>query len=215
MPCLTLSHRVCIILATIQLFSYCNGFLSIRPNTALPSWVQSLKSDNTSIDIQPKKLSRPERKALERQKKEQKSANRRRSQARAKYNLHSNAVSELTPKSGPEDVLRAIKRAQNLHDHHDVRVIANFLMDECGENFAYGYRGSLLARLAVAALHFGNHEVARRAITVRRLKHRPSMLPMESAAVIRGLLRSKNTTEAMDLLYDELKLPLEVSFVFH
>ncbi|CAJ1954570.1 unnamed protein product [Cylindrotheca closterium] len=171
--------------------------------------LQSSGSDDTSVDVKPKKLSRPERKALERQKKEQKSANQKRSQARAKYNLHSNAVSELTPESGAEDVLRAIKRAQNMHDHHDVRVIANFLLDECGEDFAYGYRGSLLARLAVAALHFGNHEVAGRAITIRRLEHRSSMLPMESAAIIRGLLRSENTTEAMELLFDELKLPLE------
>lgn len=100
-----------------------------------------------------------------------------------------------------------------MHDHHDIRVIANFLLEECGEDFAYGFRGSLLARLAVAALHFGNHDVARQAIAVRRLEHRPSMLPMESAAIIRGLLRMKNTTEATELLNDELHLPLEVRSV--
>lgn len=161
-----------------------------------------------------KKLSRPERKALERKKKQQKSVNQKRSQARAKYNLHSNAVSELTAASGPDDVLRAIKRAQKMHDHHDVRVIGNFLLNECGEDFAYGYRGSLLARLAVAALHFGNHEVARRAISVRHRDHRPSMQPMESAAIIRGLLRTHNATEAMEVLFDELHLPMEVCCLF-
>ena len=36
------------------------------------------------------------------------------------------------------------------------------------------------------------------------------MLPMESAAIIRGLLRVKNATDAMEILHDELSLPLEV-----
>ena len=37
------------------------------------------------------------------------------------------------------------------------------------------------------------------------------MLPMESAAIIRGLLRVQNITDAMEVLHDELSLPLEVS----
>ena len=167
----------------------------------------------TSSDKSTKrKLSRPERKALERQKKQQKQANEKRNKAKAKakYSLHSTAVSELSQSSTAEDVTRAIKRAQKLHDHNDLRVIADFLIDECDIGFAYGYRGSLLARLAVAALHFGNTEVARRAITIRRLEYRPSMMPMESAAIIRGLLRVHKATEAMEVLHDELALPLEV-----
>jgi hypothetical protein len=64
--------------------------------------------------------------------------------------------------------------------------------------------------LAVAALHFGNNKVARRAIDIRRLEYRPSMLPMESAAIIRGLLRVHNATDALEILFDELSLPLEV-----
>lgn len=157
-----------------------------------------------------RKLSRPERKALEREKKQSKQFNEKRQKARAKYNLHSMAVSELTQESTADDVLKAIKRAQNLHDHHDLRVIADFLIDECDIGFAYGYRGSLLARLAVAALHFGNHDVARRSIAIRRLEYRSSMMPMESAAIIRGLLRSQNASEALEILHDELALPLEV-----
>jgi hypothetical protein len=159
------------------------------------------------------KLSRPERKALERQKKEEKPMNEKRIKANAKSSLHSTAVSELTQESTADDVLKAIKRAQNLHNHHDLRVIANFLIDECDVGFADGYRGSLLARLAVGALHFGNQDVARRAITIRRLEYRPSMMPMESAAIIRGLLRTQNATEAMEMLDDELALPLEVRHV--
>lgn len=122
-------------------------------------------------------LSRPERKALERQKKlEQERAKRRKPSAAAvasssssPYSLHSKAVSHLTEKSTADDVTRAIKRAQNNHDHHDLKVVADFLINECDVGFAYGYRGSLLARLTVAALHFGNQQVARRAIDIRRL----------------------------------------------
>lgn len=116
-------------------------------------------------DMKPQ-LSRPERKAMERQKKldQQKSKKRK-----PKYELHSTAVSQLTGTSTADDVTRAIKRAQNYHDHHDLKVVADFLIDECDVGFAYGYRGSLLARLAVAALHFENHQVARRAIDIRKL----------------------------------------------
>lgn len=113
-----------------------------------------------------RKLSRPERKALERKKKTQKERSPKR---KPKYTLHSTAVSKLTKESTADDVTRAIKRAQNNHDRHDLKVIADFLIDECDIGFAYGYRGSLLARLAVAALHFGKHEVAHRAIDIRRL----------------------------------------------
>jgi hypothetical protein len=163
---------------------------------------------------QPKgKLSRPERKALERQKKQRQQQPIKKQNP--KYNLHSTAVSKLTTDSTADDVLRAIKRAQNLHDHHDLRVIADFLIDECGVGFAYGYRGSLLSRLAVAALHFGNHQVARRAIDIRRTEYRPSMLPMESAAIIRGLLRVHNVTDAFEVFHDELSLPLEVRRSFY
>lgn len=155
------------------------------------------------------RLTRPERKALERKEKEAKKKNQGNKNKKGKYNLHSTAISSLTKSSTADDVLRAIKRAQNLHDEHDIRNIERFLLEEVDDHFAYGYRGSLLARLAVAALHMANHELARKAIDVRRLEHRPSMLPMESAAIIRGLLRVHNVTQAFDVLNDELSLPLQ------
>lgn len=217
---LALSCWVCSVLIFLQLPGSCKSFASVRNDLRLASTGSfmlqeagggdNLSGEQSKEKPNVRKLSRPERKALERQKKQRKNDSQKRSQARAKYNLHSNAVSELSTDSGPDDVIRAIKRAQKMHDDHDIAVIANFLLEECDESFAYGYRGSLLARLAVAALHFGNHKVARRAISVRRLEHRPTMLPMESAAIIRGLLRNKNATEAMEVLHDELKLPLEV-----
>ena len=76
-------------------------------------------------------------------------------------------------------------------------------------SFAYGYRGSLLSRLAVASLHVNNHDIAERCITARRIYHRSSMLPLESAAIIRGLLRCHYTKDAWEVLDDELSLPLD------
>jgi hypothetical protein len=143
--------------------------------TSIQGGNEEASSERESVEavtVAPKKknkkpqLSRPERKAMERQKKldQQKSKKRK-----SKYELHSTAVSQLTGISTADDVIRAIKRAQNLHDRHDLKVVADFLIDECDVGFAYGYRGSLLARLAVAALHFENHQVARRAIDIRKL----------------------------------------------
>jgi len=173
-----------------------------------------------------RRLSRPERKALERKRKNNRKTNMnhrkhnfadrasllngRRAPGEGRYDLHSTAISSLNKNTTTaEDVLKAIKRAQNLHDVHDIRAIERFLLEEVDHGFAYGYRGSLLARLAVAALHMNNHKLARRAIEERRLQHRPSMLPMESAAIIRGLLRVHNVTDALYLLDDELALPTE------
>lgn len=183
----------------------------------------SSTTDAPSTKPKPKgkrKLPRSERKALEREKKGRNNKkngrsnnnnNKKNNNRKRNYKLHSTAVSQLTASSTAEDVVKAIKRAQKLHDHHDLRVIANFLIDECDVGFAYGYRGSLLARLAVAALHWENHDVARRANEIRRLEYRASMRPMESAAIIRGLLRVHNVTDALDMIADELSLPMEVS----
>ena len=171
---------------------------------------QSNKNNNYQTQKK-RKLSRPERKALERQKKQQRKDLKKRQASKPKYNLHSNNVAQLTSESNAEEVVQAIKRAQNRHDNHDLRVISKFLIDECDEGFSYGYRGSLLARLAVAALHIGNTDCARRSIEVRRRDHRASMLPLEGAAIIRGLLRVHNVSDALEILDDELSLPMDVS----
>lgn len=204
-----------VLIVVLWVLSESEAFVQVRvsssrfPHFADVSLDDSTSPKNNNSSNDKKKLSRPERKALERQRKQQKQQSDRVRKQKTKYELNSNLVSQLSKESTADDVLRAIKRAQNLHDHHDLRVIADFLIDECDVGFAYGYRGSLLSRLAVAALHFGNHDVARRAIDIRRLEYRPSMLPMESAAIIRGLLRVQNATDAMEVLHDELALPLE------
>jgi hypothetical protein len=87
--------------------------------------------------------------------------------------------------------------------------IAAFLIDECDENWGYGFRGSLLSRLAVAALHMQEIEIANSAINTRRVYERPSMQPYESAAIVRGLMRANKIDKAWIVLEDELRLPLE------
>ncbi|CAB9499383.1 GTP-binding protein EngB [Seminavis robusta] len=170
----------------------------------------AMSSDENNGREKAPRLSRPQRKALERAQKQQKQQKVQQKKKNAKhFKLHSQAVSSLTSQSTADDVLRAIKRAQNLHDAEDLQTIEKFLLEEVDETFAFGYRGSLLSRLAVAALHMNNHELARTAIDVRRVECRASMAPMESAAIIRGLLRVHNVTDALEVLADELSLPLE------
>lgn len=104
---------------------------------------------------------------------------------------------------------RAIKRAQNLHDIHDLTTIGAFLMEHCDEHWGFGYRGSLLSRLAVAALHCKEIDIASRAIETRRIYERPSMEPHESAAIVRGLMRVGMVEEGWEVLEDELRLPMQ------
>jgi hypothetical protein len=171
------------------------------------SFVQSSDGDGK----RKQKLSRPERKALERANKVRKVGESKKPKKTPQYKLHSEKISSLSKDtSTADDVLQAIKRAQNLHDSDDLAVIENFLLEEVDEKFAFGYLGSLLSRLAVAAMHMDNHELARKALERRRIDFRPSMRPMESAAIIRGLLRMHNVTDALEVLNDELCLPLEV-----
>jgi ribosome biogenesis GTP-binding protein YsxC/EngB len=170
------------------------------------------------------KLTRPERKALERQKKQKsneasKSNNQQKRRTHhfaeleqpnknsTSYDLNSQAIRALTASSTPDDVIRAIKRAQNRHDVQDLATIERFLLEQTDETYAYGYRGSLLARLAVAALHMNNHRLARLALEERYRHHRQSILPLESAAIVRGLLRVHNVSDAQFVLDDELPLP--------
>ena len=105
---------------------------------------------------------------------------------------------------------RAIKRAQNLHDAHDLGTIAAFLQDECDHSWGYGFRGSLLSRTAVAALHMDELEIALQAIQTRQQEERASMQPYESAAIVRGLMRVGQVEQAWKALDDELSLPTTV-----
>jgi GTP-binding protein len=193
------------------------SFTAASNGLLLRSAADSPEGDDGKTPVQDKKrLSRPERKALARVRKKeaglptsQKFQRTKEKQRIRRYELHSTAVSELAKDSSPDDVIRAIKRAQKNHDNHDLRVVTRFLLEETDDSFAYGFKGALLARLAVAALHLQSHTSAERAITKRRIDFRSSMLPLESAAIVRNLLRVHNVTDAWNVLDDELSLPLE------
>jgi len=182
----------------------------VRQVHVATSFVQS--SDDSSSNNSNQKLSRPERKAQERAKRQRnKNGKYKKPKKIPQYKLHSKKISMLSKEtSTADDVLQAIKRAQKYHDADDLEVIQRFLLEEVNPTFAFGYLGSLLSRLAVAAMHMDNHELARKALERRRTEFRSSMLPMESAAIIRGLLRMHNVTDAIEVLDDELCLPLEV-----
>mmetsp|Transcript_26429 Transcript_26429/g.57953 ORF Transcript_26429/g.57953 Transcript_26429/m.57953 type:complete len:298 (-) Transcript_26429:147-1040(-) len=123
-----------------------------------------------------------------------------------RYELLSNNISQLTASSSTDDVIKAIKRACNLKSIHDIEVIGSFLLEGVDDSFGYGYKGSLLARFAVAALRLNEHDLARRAMQMRRERFAESMTSFESAAVLRGLLRAHKIDEAFELLEEELSV---------
>ena len=122
--------------------SVVTDFLIAHANEEKDQSSSSSQTTATASTQTKRKIPRSERKAMERDKKARNknggnNAQRRQQQQQQQrskdpaYKLHSTAISQLTADSTAEDVLRAIKRAQKLHDHHDLRVIANFLIDEC------------------------------------------------------------------------------------
>jgi len=222
----------------------------------------SNNSNNEKKPSRRRRLSRPERKALERDAKKMNNKNnkndppkmqrqrqRQRGLGRRQQRIASASASTTASTaslssllnretSTADDVVRAIKRAQNSHDAEDLRAICRFLLEQQSEpqqpheqqpqqrttgndddgsnattssssSYYYGYRGSLLARLAVAALHANQHDVARSCISERSARYRSSMLPMESAAIVRGLLRVRNVTDALAILDSELAVPVD------
>lgn len=81
-------------------------------------------------------------------------------------------------------------------------------MKECDKDWGYGFRGSLLSRLAAASLHAGETELALEAIETRRRQESQSILPLESSSIVRGLLRNGLVEEGWAVIDDELELPL-------
>jgi len=201
-----LNNLLGLLLVVGCIFSECQTLTlerrSTRTSSELFSTKASLLSDESSSRSK-RKLSRPERKALERERKQ----NSQRKNNFAVSSPTSRVASNLTESSTAADVMIAIKRAQNMQNMLHLQKIEEFLVEQTDLTFAPGHRGSLLSRLAVAALHMNNHRIARTAMDERLEYHHDSILPPESAALIRGLLRVNNVTEAMDVLTDELPLP--------
>jgi len=101
--------------------------------------------------------------------------------------------------------MTALKRTQNTKDAADLRVISEFLLRGVGDSFAYGFKGSLLARLAVVSLRLDEYDIAQEVITMRQ-KNGFFLDPFESAAILRGLMRMHKTEDAFELLEKELSI---------
>ena len=216
-------HFLCVLAAARS----ASGFLA--PGRCPRSWTSPKLHANIAPDITRSSSSneggqnasgpsRPERKAIERARKEHRKKTyhhkhnsndqykQQKPNRKDAYALNSNAVPQLSSNSTAECVTRAIKRAQNLHDIHDLIQIGRFMLELTDASFFYGFRGSLLSRLAVAALHLGQNNVAARAMRERQTNHAETIVPFESAALVRGLLRVHNVTEAWQIVDNELSL---------
>jgi len=152
-----------------------------------------------------KKLTRPEKKALEREKKESLADNTNKNNKSISQQRRSTlaAVEQLSKDSSqPEDVMRAIKRAQYMQHEKSLVQIQSFLCDSDKDILCNN--SSLLTRLAVAFLSIPNHQHAQEVLTLRNRTN--NSIPHDSAALIRALLRVQNVTEARTILEHELPL---------
>ncbi len=168
---------------------------------------------NDSAIIQ--KLTRPEKKALERQRKEKKMPKIKRITAKGvdgrsggrrqprdqQQKFHGNS-SEQTILLESQEILTAIKRAQYMHDERTLTFIQKSLSlldstatstNEVAKSPLEVAKSSLLARLAVAFLNIRNHSRALEVINLRkeelRNQERSVSNPSESASIVRALLR--------------------------
>ncbi|KAL7557151.1 hypothetical protein ACA910_002433 [Epithemia clementina (nom. ined.)] len=195
------------------------GSTSLDSSVAIDDEAQSASHAPSLLPQKRTRLPRPQRKALERARKanrgEGNPVNQKRDPKRSglgdmeaaegEIRLRSSgSVAVLNQESTFSDVLAAIKKSQNNQDNHDLNAVFRFLVELTDSTFADGKKGSLLSRLAVAALHLKNHRIAAGAINYRQSHFRDCLLPMESAALVRNLLRTNNVTEACNILETEL-----------
>lgn len=172
---------------------------------------------NDSAIIQ--KLTRPEKKALERQRKEKNLPKIKRTtakgfdgrsggrgQPRGQQPKFYRNTSEQTILLDPQEILTAIKRAQYMHDERTLTFIQKSLLldstatstNEAAKSPLEVAKSSLLARLAVAFLNIRNHTRALEVINLRKeeLGHQEQSVsnPSESASIVRALLRYGSST---------------------
>lgn len=145
-----------------------------------------------------RRLSRPERKALQRKAK---------ARQYARNPQHKHQIQEaLSVNSSVEDVIRVIKQAQKFQSVSTLRMVGRFLLDTARSSSSLLHsRGSLLSRFTVAALGLHQSSLVQKSMYERR-QYLSQVSPMESAAIIRGFLRTDNATEATNVLEEELSL---------
>lgn len=137
--------------------------LTIFPDTQTTTILQVIR-ENADLTRTPKSsLTRPERKALERARKE-KSLKKGKSR-----DPNSNAlISSLSSQSTPDDIVRAINRARNTENRRLLQHVSTFLLGNRDFSFSNNERGGLVSRLAVSALRLGMNRIAADAIQVRQ-----------------------------------------------
>ncbi len=176
-------------------------------------------SDNDST-LQ--KLSRPEKKARARQRKEQKllvakriatksigsrinsNGNKKQQQQQQQTAVNRNSSEILL--LDPQDVRNAIKRAQYMNDERSLVFIQKALIDNNATNEEESssleedaVKCSLLARLAVAFLNIYNHRRGLEVIHIRKTvlpqqQQQSVFIPSDSASIIRALLRCSSSS---------------------
>lgn len=151
-----------------------------------------------------KKLSRPERKRAERQKKKPAGGDGTAARRKEEGGVGAPLCPDTTT---PDDVSRLIKRGHRSRSHADLEELCDFLVDGVSPSYAYGYRGSLLSRLAVACLHCSRADLSARCLAARAADHAGGAAPAESAALVRALDRAGDIEGAEFVLNDELALP--------
>lgn len=208
----------CIILAVLQLEFYnvmvlgfgtttCHYFSPDIFKNVRKTALSFTSSDegNDSATIQ--KLTRPEKKALERQRKEKKLQKGKRITAKSVDGRRDTSVgqqhkhlSEQFILLDSQEILQAIKRAQYMHDERTLTFIQKSLLDntvtstnETAKSPLDVAKCSILARLAVAFLNIRSQPRALEVINIRKAalgtQEQSASDPSESASIVRALLR--------------------------
>ena len=125
----------------VQFFPQTLGANNVRRFFSAANSVTSVEKDDSEARPKRTKLSRPERKALERARKAKASSQQDGNRKRQTSTVDS---PELTAESTSEQVLTAIKRAQNSRDTAQLKRIAKLLLETTNDSFmANGSQGFL------------------------------------------------------------------------
>jgi GTP-binding protein len=160
-----------------------------------------IKAVSTQTSI---RLPRSERKAQERARKQRHRQPNQSDNVAIQKRLHNHHESYKS-----DNLLMALKRAQNNLDVDELQVIYQYLLQNNEHDASTNnWWGTVVSRLIIAALHLQCHDIASHALELRMQKVSIlSRVPSESASLIRALLRTHNVSAAVTILDEELPLP--------
>uniref|UniRef100_A0A7S1BPM9 EngB-type G domain-containing protein n=1 Tax=Corethron hystrix TaxID=216773 RepID=A0A7S1BPM9_9STRA len=181
------------------------SFRDVRPPSPLfmSTALYQMKVNGTAAPKASKRPSRPDRKRMERARKHRKKGEKKQKPPPPKVEMK-----PLCPEGSTLDELyKAIKHAHKIHSEEDLEILTEFLVHKVDATFGYGYRGSLLSRVAVASLSMNRLDLAEAALDVRTRDHSGAFDPRESAAIVRALDRAGHMDRAEAVVREELALP--------